>query len=1072
MKIDLLELPLPKEPYRGILPFRLLDWPIFFEREAETQRLTNLVSLYRGVLLYGRSGAGKSSLLNAGLIPHALRQRRAPERIRVYPESGKELFVEPINLQESDAAEHSENEPPRYLPSRFITSTDATDGVRLSCEEFSRTLHDPSDLGRPLLIFDQFEELVTLFEENPKDKEHFEQAHAARVEIEQLLYKLLVSESLPLKLVFAFRDDYFARLTPLFSRIPNLMDQTVRLALPGIEVLRHIVRGPFLPSEERGLPAGHFRDKLGEPDELNEKLADKIESGIRTSQPSGVLNLSEVQTLCLALWQQRKRREELLRADNPAAVLQQIIESTAVASLKSLLPWDRFRTRALLANLVTQEGTRNVVSEENLISETRRNLMRVFPQVGWRKLLKDLPQKTGLVRRSLSSGTTYYELASEFLISWIQKRQRTFRRLALTVSGLISAGLLAIVILLVFLAFRLQDEKSKAKAAEQRAIQQSKIAQAETLRARKQNFRDNNTINVMAGRLVELSTPQEALFWRQQRANALSELGKHEDAIREYDSILQLDPGNLRAMFGRGFEHYSQREAEEALQDTESYLQKVPSMWMAHQNQGISLSLLGRYEEAEKAFRRSIGQFRFQGAEFGENEVAPDIQKATGRTNLLTDEKLVEMANYYELANLKAYAGSAEFDAVLAMADKQADKEPNSADAALVALDWAWLNMEKRKQDYGALVAQGALWERAGFNEWAKEYYQRFERTHKETKDKRYEGLARWAANRLAALKSYGKPIKEKPSVNNLKFEADELSNEGKYEDARELIDRAIHMAPDDISLYLSRAAISFGLRQYRECKSDCDHVVSEAPNTEDAYVWRALANKGLQASSEIIEEDLRKALEYNPGDGVTMELLSDALYDRANKKGFESSRSELKEALQLLGRSTSAENLSFQDVPSIYYKIARVDCARGDFREAIKPLQTAIAIKDNDSSFYELWREAQKGLGKNEAQVSCSLAGIRRDIAETKFRLGNSGKALDGYWRGLEELIADEQQLNHVEVKQEMAATISKISQIIEHAASRAKAAEFWKTAIESGRWNGVRELLENEEKRLSTPR
>jgi hypothetical protein len=266
MKIDPLALPKPKEPYRGILPFRLLDWRIFFERDVETERLTNLVSLYRGVLLYGQSGAGKSSLVNAGLVPHALRQGRAPERIRVFPERGRELFVERIQLQEGESVA-SKNKLPRYLPSRF-TSSDDDERVALSCEKFLETLRmsskPDSDLGVPLLIFDQFEELVTLFEENPKDKEHFEEACAARAQIEQLLHKLLVSDASPLKLVFAFRDDYLARLTPLFSRIPNLMDQAVRLALPGIGLLQHIVRGPFLPSKERGISADDFGGELSE----------------------------------------------------------------------------------------------------------------------------------------------------------------------------------------------------------------------------------------------------------------------------------------------------------------------------------------------------------------------------------------------------------------------------------------------------------------------------------------------------------------------------------------------------------------------------------------------------------------------------------------------------------------------------------------------------------------------------------------------------------------------------------------------------------------------------------------
>jgi tetratricopeptide (TPR) repeat protein len=1044
MKIDSLELPLPKEPYRGILPFRLVDWRIFFEREAETQRLTNLVSLYRGVLLYGRSGAGKSSLLNAGLIPHALRQGRAPERIRVHPENGRDLLVEPINLQESDAAEHSENEPPRYLPSRFITSTHATDGVRLSCEEFSKTLHDPSDLGAPLLIFDQFEELVTLFEENPRDKEHFEQAHAARVEIEQLLYKLLVSESLPLKLVFAFRDDYFARLTPLFSRIPNLMDQTVRLELPGIELLHHIVRGPFLPSEERGLPAGHFRNKLGELDELSEKLADKIESGIRTGQPSDVLNLSEVQTLCLALWQQPKRREELLRADNPAAVLRRIIRSEAMTSLKKKFwRWNRIRAIAVLSNLVTEDGTRNVVAHQMLVSQTRRNPMLWVFRGKWRKFLERLSE-TGLVRRSLTSGTTFhYELTSEFLIPQIQRWQQRFRMQR----QIIVACICAVLIAVPWVEYvRATNAERAAKVASERAIQQKRIAQAETLLARKWNSEDMSAMEEMANRLAELSNPREARFWHETRASALSRLGMHEDAIKEYDAVLQLDPQNLSAKFDRAYEYYTQREPEKALEDTEAYLAKVPTSWIAHQNRGIYLSLRGQYGEAEKAIRNAIREFQFIGTEPVESAVALDIQKATGRTLLRMGEN--EGPNYYQLANLKAYAGSEEFGAVLT----EADNQPHSADAVLFALNSALLQMENRKEDYGALVAQGALWDRAGFKEVAKKYYQDFERIHKETKEKRYDGLAQWAARQRAALKSVGPPPEEKASVDTLVLETQELIARNKWEDALTRINSAIDTPGGDamLYLYLYRALIFVRLERYSESKADCDRILSKAPKMWLAHLTGGIANAALNRDPKIAEADLRKALEHNPGDGYSLLYLSDALYDRAEKGGFETSRPVLDEALQLLERSTSAEHLQFKDLPYIYYKIARIHRARGDFREAKKSLETAIAIKDDDSDFYTLWRETQKALGENEAQASCSLAGFHRQIAETKLHLGNSGKALDACWRGLEALTADEKQVNETEVKQEMAATMSEISQIIERAGSRAKATVFWQSMVE----------------------
>ena len=466
MKIDPETLPLPAEPYRGILPFRLLDWRIFLERDAETERLANFVSMYRGVLLYGQSGAGKSSLLNAGLIPHALGRGRAPERIRVFPASGRELLIERIHLQEEGVNHAEGGDLPHYLPSRF-TAEDNDDRVPLSCDAFLQTLRTPSELGVPLLIFDQFEELVTLFDESAKNKERFAEANTARIAIEKLLCELLLSDSLPVKIIFAFRDDYLARLTPLFSRIPNLMDQGVRLDPPRVERLQRIVRGPFVKSEDgaRGLP-GHFKNEAsGQPDELSEELAVKIADGIRERRPSGIANLSEVQTLCFALWRQPQRREELLCAQDPAAVLQQIIESEAVAALSRLLPWDRVRAVALLANLVTQDGTRDVVSEENLIEETRRNPVMWIYRGDLRKLLNAMPEKTGLLRRSLSAGNTYYELASEFLIPWIQKRQQQFRKLALVIWAYVFAGLVLLLFLAGYFAYRADDQKHEVQKA-------------------------------------------------------------------------------------------------------------------------------------------------------------------------------------------------------------------------------------------------------------------------------------------------------------------------------------------------------------------------------------------------------------------------------------------------------------------------------------------------------------------------------------------------------------------------------------------------------------------------------
>ena len=64
-----------RNPYVGPRPFERDDRAMFFAREAETRELLSLVVSERVVLLYAASGAGKTSLLHAGLAPLAERRR-------------------------------------------------------------------------------------------------------------------------------------------------------------------------------------------------------------------------------------------------------------------------------------------------------------------------------------------------------------------------------------------------------------------------------------------------------------------------------------------------------------------------------------------------------------------------------------------------------------------------------------------------------------------------------------------------------------------------------------------------------------------------------------------------------------------------------------------------------------------------------------------------------------------------------------------------------------------------------------------------------------------------------------
>ena len=112
---------LPLTPYRGIESFRYVDQPIFFAREEETRKLLRYVVVYRGVLFYGDSGSGKSSLINAGFIPAIIEEGFTPDRLRVQPRPGEEIVVERISKSPDGGAP--------FLSSNFVGEGEAAGGV-------------------------------------------------------------------------------------------------------------------------------------------------------------------------------------------------------------------------------------------------------------------------------------------------------------------------------------------------------------------------------------------------------------------------------------------------------------------------------------------------------------------------------------------------------------------------------------------------------------------------------------------------------------------------------------------------------------------------------------------------------------------------------------------------------------------------------------------------------------------------------------------------------------------------------------------------------------------------------
>jgi uncharacterized protein YjbI with pentapeptide repeats len=334
-------------------------------------------------------------------VPALINESFVPERIRVQPRRGEEIVIERIS--QTDAIEK------RFLPSNFAGDRNKSQRIVFSVHTFEQKLCRVNKKGYPLLIFDQFEEFVTLFEEAQRGN-NLNSALEIQNSILKVIINLLRDHTLAVKLLFVFREDYLAKLTKLFALHPDLQDQYLRLTPPTTDKLYKIIRGPFEDQKLRG----HFGREL--PQDLVLKLVDKI-----TERTEGdALNLTEVQIACAELWQATDAGHLFANRG-----IQGLLEDYTTRAIEKLAKENlRDPAIALLGHLVTSSDTRNIMSKDELIARVSSE-EHISPDL-LQQALEALESKTKLVTREQRHGNYFYEIVSEFLIPWIthQKVER------------------------------------------------------------------------------------------------------------------------------------------------------------------------------------------------------------------------------------------------------------------------------------------------------------------------------------------------------------------------------------------------------------------------------------------------------------------------------------------------------------------------------------------------------------------------------------------------------------------------------------------------------------------------
>jgi hypothetical protein len=233
-----------QHPWIGLASFTEGDRTFFAGRGDEIEDLLRLVRRDTLTLLYGVSGLGKTSLVQAGLFPALREENILPVPIRLdYLEGALPLPHQILNAI-TTAAIAARVEAPQPRPDETLWEYFHREGNHFWSAR--------NDLVTPFLAFDQFEEFFTLGRETPA---RAAQANAFILEFADLVEnrppaalredparaKEFNFKPTPLKVLLAMREDYLADLDRIRSHFRALGQNRLRLLPMGEKQARQVI---------------------------------------------------------------------------------------------------------------------------------------------------------------------------------------------------------------------------------------------------------------------------------------------------------------------------------------------------------------------------------------------------------------------------------------------------------------------------------------------------------------------------------------------------------------------------------------------------------------------------------------------------------------------------------------------------------------------------------------------------------------------------------------------------------------------------------------------------------------
>lgn len=434
--------------YKGTSPYedKPLDRKTFFGRDFECRSLLNLVLAEDLVILFAKSGMGKTSLIKAGLMEQLRELGYFPAVARVN-DTTQDLVESVVrSVQETASAANVD-----------CVSIDQGSDNQSSLSDYFGSVEYWSaedDLLRPALILDQFEELFTL------------QTPLRRKELIARLADLVRAgkERAPqsgggyagIKVVISMREDFLANLEELASDIPGILRNRFRLGPLSRDGARDAIVEPALVDDDAftGLPFTYQQDAV----ERIIAFLGKQRLGTETIEVDEVEPV-QLQLICQYVEEQvQERRANLETADDSGPDDGIEVSGEDLGDEKHMQRVLRnFYERTIGAiELKAEKKAVQRLCEERLISPSGRRLTEDGDEIVYqfgilKQRLRQLVDAR-LLRSEPRLGGTFYELSHDTLVAPIlaARAERLARRNTRRkwMSG-IGTGLAAIILLVI-----------------------------------------------------------------------------------------------------------------------------------------------------------------------------------------------------------------------------------------------------------------------------------------------------------------------------------------------------------------------------------------------------------------------------------------------------------------------------------------------------------------------------------------------------------------------------------------------------------------------------------------------